>query len=55
MQADATPPAAYERRGGTVLACTAPSSSYQRVLELAPNGFIRHYPNLWETEQDLDP
>ncbi|MDQ6869318.1 MAG: hypothetical protein M3178_13370 [Pseudomonadota bacterium] len=28
----------------------APSVGYEGLLELAPDGFIRRYPNLWEAE-----
>lgn len=29
----------------------SPTASYEEVLELAPNGFVRRYPQLWEMEQ----
>lgn len=31
---------------------TSPTASYEAVLELAPNGFVRLYPGLWEMEPD---
>jgi hypothetical protein len=43
-------PQVYERRGAVTLWYQAPSVGYEGLLELAPNGFIRRYPNLWEAE-----
>ncbi|MGH7340217.1 MAG: putative glycolipid-binding domain-containing protein [Candidatus Rokuibacteriota bacterium] len=43
-------PQTYERRGETTFWYTAPSLGYEGLLELAPNGFIRRYPDLWEVE-----
>ena len=31
---------------------SSPTHSYSAVLELAPNGFVRVYPGLWEMEGD---
>jgi hypothetical protein len=44
-------PQLYTRRGEAAFWYEAPSVGYQGLLELAPNGFIRSYPNLWEAEQ----
>lgn len=43
-------PQIYERRGPNSLWYRAPSVGYEGLLELAPNGFIRNYPNLWSAE-----
>jgi hypothetical protein len=43
-------PQIYERRGEGALWYRAPSVRYEGLLELAPNGFIRRYPNLWEAQ-----
>ena len=40
----------YERRGPNAFWYRAPSVGYEGLLELAPNGFIRNYPNLWIAE-----
>lgn len=40
----------YERRSETAFWYAAPSVGYAGLLELAPNGFIRSYPGLWEAE-----
>jgi hypothetical protein len=37
----------YERRGETSYWYEAPTVPYQGVLEIAPNGFVRSYPELW--------
>jgi uncharacterized protein len=37
----------YERRSPDALWYRAPSVGYQGLLELASNGFIRSYPDLW--------
>jgi hypothetical protein len=29
---------------------SSPTTGYEAVLEMAPNGFVRVYPGLWETE-----
>jgi uncharacterized protein len=43
-------PQIYERRGEAAFWYQAPSFGYEGLLELAPNGFIRSYPGLWEAE-----
>ena len=43
-------PQRYERRTETTYWYEAPSVGYAGLLEVAPTGFIRHYPGLWETE-----
>ncbi len=40
----------YRRRGEAAFWYEAPSVGYQGLIELAPNGFIRNYPRLWEAE-----
>jgi hypothetical protein len=40
----------YERRSETELRYAAPAFAYEATLELAPNGFLRRYPGLWEEE-----
>lgn len=40
----------YERRDDLALDYRAPDVGYEGLLELAPNGFIRHYPGLWVVE-----
>jgi uncharacterized protein len=40
----------YERRSELTLYYRAPNVGYEGLLELAPNGFIRRYPGLWEAE-----
>jgi hypothetical protein len=42
----------YERQGDRVVRYEAPSLGYAGLLDLAPNGFIRRYPNLWEAEPE---
>ena len=44
----------YERRGPNAFWYRAPSVGYEGLLELAPNGFIRNYPNLWIAETPLE-
>jgi hypothetical protein len=46
-------PQVYERRGDKAFWYSAPSVGYEGMLELSPNGFVRHYPNLWEVESEL--
>ena len=46
-------PQVYERRGAAAFWYQAPSFDYEGLLELAPNGFIRSYPYLWEAERSL--
>jgi hypothetical protein len=41
----------YERRDDLALYYRAPNVGYEGLLELAPNGFIRRYPGLWEVEE----
>ena len=43
-------PQMYERRGQDAFWYQAPSVGYEGLLEVAPNGFIRNYPHLWEAE-----
>jgi hypothetical protein len=43
----------YQRRGEMTFQYEAPDVGYKGLLELAGNGFIMHYPNLWEAEQAL--
>jgi hypothetical protein len=43
-------PQIYERRGRDAFWYQAPSVGYEGLLELAPNGFVRSYPGLWEAE-----
>ena len=43
-------PQRYERRGEAAYWYESPSVSYQALLEIARNGFIRRYPGLWEAE-----
>ena len=40
-------PQSYERRGEASYWYEAPSVPYQALLEIAPNGFVRSYPDLW--------
>jgi hypothetical protein len=40
-------PQSYERRGETTYWYEAPTVPYQALLEIAPNGFVRSYPDLW--------
>ena len=42
----------YERRSTTTCWYEAPSVGYKGLLEVAPNGFIRRYPGLWEAEAE---
>ena len=44
-------PQTYERRSPTAYAYEAPTFGYTAVLQLlAPEGFVRTYPDLWEAE-----
>ncbi len=43
-------PQIYERRGAHAFWYEAPSVGYEGLLELAPNGFVRSYPRLWQEE-----
>jgi len=40
----------YERRSEAELLYAAPAFDYHATLELAPSGFLRRYPGLWEAE-----
>ena len=40
----------YQRRGAHAYWYEAPRFGYQALLEFAPDGFVRRYPNLWEAE-----
>jgi hypothetical protein len=44
-------PQRYERRAERAYWYEAPSVGYAGLLELAPTGFIRHYPGLWAAEE----
>jgi hypothetical protein len=39
----------YERRGETVYWYEAPAFCYAAELDVAPTGFVRRYPGLWES------
>lgn len=43
-------PQRYERRTETTYWYEAPTVPYAALLEVAPTGFIRRYPGLWEME-----
>jgi len=43
-------PQRYERRDETTYWYAAPTVPYEGILELAPNGFARKYPQLWAME-----
>jgi len=40
-------PQTYERRSETSYWYEAPTVPYRALLEIAPNGFVRSYPDLW--------
>lgn len=42
-------PQRYERRGETTYWYESPSIGYAALLEVAPDGFVRSYPGLWES------
>ena len=42
----------YERRTETTYWYEAPRFEYAASLEVAPSGFVRHYPTLWEIEAE---
>lgn len=44
-------PQRYERRGRDTYWYESPSAPYEGLLEVAPSGFVRHYPGLWEMER----
>jgi hypothetical protein len=41
-------PQRYHRRGGDRYWYEAPTVGYAALLEVAPSGFVRRYPGLWE-------
>jgi hypothetical protein len=41
-------PQRYERRSATTYWYESPTAGYAELLELAPGGFVRRYPGLWE-------
>ena len=41
-------PQRYERRSATTYWYESPTAGYAELLELAPSGFVRRYPGLWE-------
>ena len=43
-------PQIYRRLSDDRYHYSSPTTSYSAVLELAPNGFVRVYPGLWEME-----
>ena len=43
-------PQRYERRSEHEYWYESPQGGYEAVLELAPSGFVRHYPGLWVME-----
>jgi uncharacterized protein len=43
-------PQRYERRAAAAYWYEAPSVGYADLLEIAPTGFVRRYPGLWEAE-----
>ena len=43
-------PQRYRRIAADRYRYSAPTAGYEAVLELAPNGFVRLYPDLWEME-----
>jgi hypothetical protein len=40
----------YERRGEAEYWYTAPRFDYAGMLEVTSDGFVRHYPTMWEAE-----
>lgn len=47
-------PQHYRRLAGDRYHYTSPTTGYEAELELAPNGFVRLYPGLWEMERSAD-
>lgn len=45
-------PQHYRRRSERAYWYQSPSGPYEAELELAPSGFVRHYPQLWVLESD---
>jgi hypothetical protein len=43
-------PQRYERRAEATYWYEAPRVGYAALLEVAPSGFVRRYPGLWEAE-----
>jgi uncharacterized protein len=43
-------PQRYERRGSSTYWYTAPTIPYEAMLEIASNGFVSIYPDLWQAE-----
>jgi hypothetical protein len=43
-------PQRYERLGETTYRYEAPTVPYQGLLEMSQNGFVKTYPQLWQTE-----
>lgn len=41
----------YERRGESDYWYTAPRFDYAAMLSVTPEGFVRHYPRLWEADR----
>lgn len=41
-------PQHYRRQSQTAYDYQSPTAGYRAILELAPNGFVRVYPGLWE-------
>lgn len=48
-------PQRYERRTEETYWYEAPSFGYAALLQVAPTGFIRLYPGLWEEERQASP
>lgn len=44
----------YERRAGSDYWYEAPRFAYKALLRVMPEGFVTHYPKLWEVERDAD-
>jgi len=47
-------PQHYRRTAEDLYHYESPTAGYKVVLELAPNGFVRLYPELWEMERAAD-
>jgi len=45
----------YERRGADTYWYSAPRFDYAALLKVTPEGFVRHYPRLWEAEASPAP
>ena len=43
-------PQRYQRRSKTTYWYESPTADYEGLLELEPNGFIKTYPRLWQSE-----